>query len=394
MTAVGRARRGDGWTLDRRLREGVLEITLPNGRPLTVSGRIPGPSAVLKLNRWRALRRFLGGGTVGFGESYMDGDWDSPDLPKVIELAARNLPRRPMIFRNLSPWRIGDRMRHVFRPNTRVGSKQNIAAHYDLGNDFYALWLDPSMTYSSAVFSSGAVCLEEAQAEKNRRLMDIAAIRPGDRVLEIGCGWGGFAIQAACERGAHVTALTVSPSQFEEARRRVAAEGLGEKVDIQLRDYRDLYGTWDHAVSVEMIEAVGEKFWPEYFARAAASVRSGGSFALQAIVIENSRFNAYRRSADFIQKHIFPGGALPSTDILRARAAAAGFAWESEAGYGLDYAETLARWRARFEDVGDRVAEMGFDEPFRRCWSFYLAYCEGGFRAGNIDALQVALRKT
>ena len=381
------------WALRRRLRAGTLEITLPNGHALTLSGREPGPSAVLRLNRWRALRRFAGGGTVGFGESYMDGDWDSPDLPKVIELAARNLPKRPMAFRRLSPWRFADRMRHVFRPNTQDGSRENIAAHYDLGNDFYALWLDPSMTYSSAVFADGETDLENAQTVKNRRLLDIAGVQPGDRILEIGCGWGGFALQAARERGALVTAVTVSRAQYDEACKRVAAAGLNEQIDIQLRDYRDLDGQWDHAVSVEMIEAVGEKYWPVYFDRVAASIRSGGTFALQAIVIENERFDAYRRSADFIQKHIFPGGALLSPAVLRDQASAAGLSWSASAGYGLDYAETLARWRDRFESVADRVAGMGFDERFRRCWSFYLAYCEGGFRAGNIDALQVALVK-
>ena len=378
----------------RRLRAGTLEITLPNGHILNLSGREPGPSAVLRLNRWRALRRFAGGGTVAFGESYMDGDWDSPDLPKVIELAARNLPKRPMAFRRVSPWRFADRMRHVFRPNTQDGSRENIAAHYDLGNDFYALWLDPSMTYSSAVFADGATDLEDAQAVKNRRLLDIAGVQPGDRILEIGCGWGGFALQAARERGAHVTAVTVSQAQYDEACKRVAAAGLNEQVDIQLRDYRDLDGQWDHAVSVEMIEAVGEKYWPVYFDRVAASIRPGGTFALQAIVIENERFDAYRRSADFIQKHIFPGGALLSPAVLREQASVAGLSWSASAGYGLDYAETLARWRDRFESVADRVAGMGFDERFRRCWSFYLAYCEGGFRAGNIDALQVALVKS
>lgn len=392
MTGLG-AEAQASWMLGGRLRAGTLEIVLPNQRVLRLSGRNAGPSAVLRLNRWRALRRFFGGGTVGFGESYMDGDWESPDLPKVIELAARNLPERPMTFRTLSPWRMGDRIRHVFRPNTRDGSRENIAAHYDLGNEFYALWLDPSMTYSSAVFADGANDLESAQAVKNRRLMDLAGIRPGDRVLEIGCGWGGFALQAARERGAHVTALTVSRAQFDEARRRVMAAGLGEKVDIRLCDYRDLDGDWDHAVSVEMIEAVGEKYWPVYFDRVASCIRPGGTFALQAIVIENARFDAYRRSADFIQKHIFPGGALLSPDVLRDHAAAVGLTWQSSAGYGLDYAETLARWRHRFDDVADRIAGMGFDERFRRCWSFYLAYCEGGFRAGNIDALQVALVK-
>ena len=377
--------------LEGRLRVGSLEIDLPDGRTVRLTGKQDGPSARLTLHRWRALRRFFGGGTVGFGESFMDGEWDSPDLPKVIELAARNLPRRPMAFRLVSPWRMGDRVRHLLRQNTRDGSKQNIAAHYDLGNDFYALWLDPGMTYSSAVFARDANDLESAQAEKNRRLLDLASVKAGDRILEVGCGWGGFALQAARDRGAHVTAITVSRAQFDEASRRVQAAGVFEKVDVRLCDYRDLDGEWDHAVSVEMIEAVGEKYWDTYFERVSSCVKSGGVFALQAIVIENERFEAYRRSADFIQKHIFPGGALLSPNVLRDRAAAAGLQWTSAAGYGLDYAHTLAHWRSRFEGASDKVAALGFDERFRRCWSFYLAYCEGGFRAGNIDALQVAL---
>ncbi len=377
--------------LEGRLRAGSLEIDLPDGRTVRLTGKQDGPSARLTLHRWRALRRFFGGGTVGFGESFMDGEWDSPDLPKVIELAARNLPRRPMAFRLVSPWRMGDRVRHLLRQNTRDGSKQNIAAHYDLGNDFYALWLDPGMTYSSAVFARDANDLESAQAEKNRRLLDLASVKVGDRILEVGCGWGGFALQAARDRGAHVTAITVSRAQFDEASRRVQAAGVFEKVDVRLCDYRDLDGEWDHAVSVEMIEAVGEKYWDTYFERVSSCVKSGGVFALQAIVIENERFEAYRRSADFIQKHIFPGGALLSPNVLRDRAAAAGLQWTSAAGYGLDYAHTLAHWRSRFEGASDKVAALGFDERFRRCWSFYLAYCEGGFRAGNIDVLQVAL---
>ena len=377
--------------LEGRLRAGSLEIDLPDGRTVRLTGKQDGPSARLTLHRWRALRRFFGGGTVGFGESFMDGEWDSPDLPKVIELAARNLPRRPMAFRLVSPWRMGDRVRHLLRQNTRDGSKQNIAAHYDLGNDFYALWLDPGMTYSSAVFARDANDLESAQAEKNRRLLDLASVKVGDRILEVGCGWGGFALQAARDRGAHVTAITVSRAQFDEASRRVQAAGVFEKVDVRLCDYRDLDGEWDHAVSVEMIEAVGEKYWDTYFERVSSCVKSGGVFALQAIVIENERFEAYRCSADFIQKHIFPGGALLSPNVLRDRAAAAGLQWTSAAGYGLDYAHTLAHWRSRFEGASDKVAALGFDERFRRCWSFYLAYCEGGFRAGNIDVLQVAL---
>ena len=377
--------------LEGRLRVGALDIELPNDQVLRLTGKGDGPMAKIKLNRWRALRRFFSGGTVGVGEAFMDGDWESPDLPNVIELAARNLPRKPMTFRSLSPWRIGDRVRHLLRPNTRGGSRQNIAAHYDLGNDFYALWLDLGMTYSSAVFADDANDLEKAQTEKNRRLLDLAKVKPGDRVLEIGCGWGGFAIQAARERGAFVTGVTVSRAQFDEARRRIQVAGLSERIDIRLCDYRDLDGLWDHAVSIEMIEAVGKKYWDKYFNRVAASVKMGGTFALQAIVIDHDRFDDYCKSADFIQKHIFPGGALLSPKVLRDRAASAGFEWKTSSGYGLDYAETLTHWRRRFENAKEQVSALGFDERFRRCWSFYLAYCEGGFRAGNIDVLQVEL---
>lgn len=378
------------WTLEGRLRTGTMNLVLPNGRNLRISGRTEGPEGTMVLNRWRAIRRVVASGGVGFGEAYVDGDWDSPDLPAVIETAARNLPAKPRTYGAFSPWRLSDRVGHVLRPNTRSGSAKNIAAHYDLGNQFYAEWLDPSMTYSAAVFSGGANDLESAQAEKYRRLLNLIDAQPGDSILEIGCGWGGFAIQAARERDVKVTALTISRAQFEEARKRVAEAGLSERVDIQLRDYRDISEKYDHAVSIEMIEAVGEKYWPEYFRRVADSIKTGGRFALQTIVIENERFEAYRRGADFIQKHIFPGGSLPCPDTLRTRGTDVGLQLQSEDSYGLDYAETLARWRKRFDAAADRVSELGFDERFRRCWMFYLAYCEGGFRAGNIDALQVA----
>ncbi|PPR12217.1 MAG: Tuberculostearic acid methyltransferase UfaA1 [Alphaproteobacteria bacterium MarineAlpha11_Bin1] len=382
---------GTSIRLDGRLRVGSLEIELPNSIFVCLTGKEDGPIARLKLNRWRALTRFLSGGTVSFGEAFMDGDWESPNLANVIELAARNLPSKPMMFRSLSPWRIGDRIKHVVRPNTPEGSRENVAAHYDLGNDFYAEWLDPSMTYSSAIFKDENADLENAQTEKNRRLLDLAMVKSGDRVLELGCGWGGFAIQAARDRGVHVTGITASRAQFEEARRRVQIAGLTERIDIQLCDYRDLNGEWDHAVSIEMIEAVGEKYWDTYFERVAASVKLGGTFALQAIVIDHNRFDAYRKSADFLQKHIFPGGALLSPDVMKDRATSAGFSWRTSRGYGLDYATTLSHWRRRFEDASEKVAALGFDDRFQRCWSFYLSYCEGGFRAGNIDVLQVAL---
>lgn len=379
--------------LSARLRAGSIAITLPNGRTLRVAGSADGPEGEIVLHRWRALRRFIAGGTVGFGESYVDGDWDSPDLPALVEFAARNLPRRPGLYRLLSPARVGDRLRHLRNPNTRRGAARNISAHYDLGNEFYALWLDPTMTYSAAVFSGGANDLESAQREKNRRLLDLLDARPGETVLEIGCGWGGFAIQAARERALRVTAVTISRAQHDEALRRVAAAGLTGQVDVRLCDYRDITGQYDHAVSIEMIEAVGERYWPDYFAQVAGRLRPGGRFALQSIVIEDDRFDAYRRSADFIQKHIFPGGALPCPQRLRAHAAEAGFHWRGEAGFGHDYARTLAHWRDRFDAAADRLGSFGFDERFRRCWRFYLAYCEGGFRAGNIDALQIVLAR-
>ncbi|MEX2454123.1 MAG: cyclopropane-fatty-acyl-phospholipid synthase family protein [Rhodospirillaceae bacterium] len=380
--------------LDGRLRAGSIAITLPSGHSLRLTGRADGPESAIVLNRWRAVARFLAGGTVGFGESYVDGDWDSPDLPALVETAARNLPHKPRAYRALSPWRIADRLRHIRRPNTRTGSARNIAAHYDLGNAFYALWLDPTMTYSAAVFSGGANDLESAQAEKNRRLLDLLDARPGESVLEIGCGWGGFAIQAARERGLRVTAVTVSRAQHDEACRRVAQAGLQARIEVRLCDYRDIPDTYDHAVSVEMIEAVGERYWRDYFACVARRVRRGGRFALQSIVIEDHRYDAYRRSADFIQKHIFPGGNLPCPQVLHSHAAEAGFRAIAQESYGLDYARTLAHWRERFEAATDRVAALGFDERFRRCWIFYLTYCEGGFRAGNVDALQIGLARS
>lgn len=380
--------------ISRRLRCGALEIVLPAGRALRFRAARPGPEASLTVHRRRAVRRFLTGGTVGFGEAYMDGDWDTPDLPGLIEFAARNLPRKPGLFRHVSPWRLADRIRHVLRPNSPAGSRRNIAAHYDLGNDFYALWLDRTLTYSAAVFEDGANDLESAQKAKNRRLLDLLDAAPGDHVLEVGCGWGGFAIQAAQERGLRVTAITISPAQYEEAVRRVALAGLSDRVDVRLCDYRDIEGTYDHAVSIEMIEAVGERRWQDYLARVAARLKPGGRFVVQSIVIEDERFDAYRRSADFIQKHIFPGGCLPSPAILRRLAEEAGFSWAKDLSVGRDYARTLAEWRTRFDAASGEVAALGFDESFRRCWRFYLGYCEGGFRAGNIDTLQLAFVRT
>ncbi|MBO6784522.1 MAG: class I SAM-dependent methyltransferase, partial [Alphaproteobacteria bacterium] len=283
------------------------------------------------------------------------------------------------------------RLYHRRRANTRAGSRRNIAAHYDLGNSFYARWLDPTMTYSSACFETPSESLETAQTRKFDRLADQLDLQHGDRVLEIGCGWGGFAIHAARTRGCHVTALTVSPSQAEWARKRIAEAGLDERIEVRLQDYRDVDGSFDKIASIEMFEAVGEKYWPTFFGVVADRLRAGGRAALQVITIAESRFESYRRNPDFIQMRVFPGGMLPSDDVFAAAARAAGLRVSDRDMFGRDYAETLRRWAEAFEGAWGDIVEMGFDERFRRLWRYYLSYCEAGFRAGNISVGQFRL---
>jgi cyclopropane-fatty-acyl-phospholipid synthase len=277
--------------------------------------------------------------------------------------------------------------------NTRTGSRRNIAYHYDLGNAFYGEWLDPGMLYSSALFEDGANSLEAAQEQKCRRLLGLLEAKPGEHVLEIGCGWGGFACLAAKERGVKVTGITISQEQHDFAKARVQREGLAEKVDIRMVDYRDLAGRYDHVASIEMFEAVGEEYWGAFFHKVRDSLRAGGRAALQIITIDDRLFETYRRGVDFIQKYIFPGGMLPSIPALRRDTGFAGLNWLSDTGFGQHYARTLGVWRERFNEAWPVIQKMGFDERFRRMWNLYLAYCEGGFRAGNIDVVQVQLGK-
>ena len=285
------------------------------------------------------------------------------------------------------------RARHLFRPNSRRGSRRNILAHYDLGNAFYQSWLDPSMTYSSARFDKPGTSLEAAQAAKYASLAEKLSLRPDHHVLEVGCGWGGFAEFAARDVGAKVTAITISDEQHAFAAERIQKAGLGEKVDIRLQDYRDVEGRFDRIASIEMFEAVGEPYWPVYFDKLAGMMQPGGVIGLQIITIADRYFEAYRRSADFIQRHIFPGGMLPSPSVLQRQIERAGLQKLTETTFGLDYARTLAAWNQRFQDAWPDLLQLGFDHRFKRLWHYYLAYCEAGFKAGWTDVCQVGLRR-
>ncbi len=375
------------------LAEGELVLRFANGAERSISAAKSGARAVLELANARVLTRTLMKGGVGLAESYLDGDWSSPDLAAVIEFGARNMDRMMGGLRGFAPLRMFDMLKHKSRPNTREGSKRNIAAHYDLGNKFYSEWLDPTMTYSSAFFEDENMDLEQAQRAKWARIAEMLDLKPGMRVLEIGCGWGGFAIYAAREFGCRVTAITLSLEQYAHARNDVSRAGLAHLIEIRIQDYRDVREDFDRIVSIEMFEAVGEENWPLFFEAVRARLKPGGIAGLQIITIADAFFAEYRRSADFIQLYIFPGGMLPSPDALRTIATGQGLGFETVRTFALSYAETLRRWRERFQARWPAIAAQGFDERFRRMWEYYLAYCEGGFRAGTIDVGQFRLTR-
>ncbi len=377
--------------LGRRLLCGRVTLVLPDGTRHLFEGAEPGPSVELSVRRPRFVRRLLLGGANGFAEAYLDADVDCDDLRGFLLIGARNKDAWSAVLRGKPLFRAAARLAHRLRPNTRRGARRNIAAHYDLGNDFYRLWLDPGMTYSSAVFTPATASLTAAQDEKYRRIAALAGIEPGDRVLEIGCGWGGFAEYAARALDARVTAITVSRAQHDFARQRIAAAGLDERVEIRHQDYRDVEERYDRIVSIEMLEAVGEAYWPAFFRQLRRSLAPGGRAGLQVITIADRFYDSYRRGADFIQRHVFPGGMLPSPSVLRREIEAAGLALGEHHDYGADYARTLAAWRERFDTAWPEIAGQGFDERFRRLWAYYLAYCEAGFRTGRIDVRQLAV---
>ena len=378
----------------RHLAVGQLTLIGPDGGCEIIDAAKPGPQAVLRIRRVRAVRRLFTGGDVGFAESYLAGDWDSPDLAALIELAARNEAAMTEALRGFVVVRAWHRLRHLLRPNSRTGSRRNIADHYDLGNDFYRLWLDPTMTYSSAIFAEPHQKLSDGQMAKYRRLADSLDLKAGHRVLEIGCGWGGFAEFTAANYGCHVTAITLSQEQQRFAEARVARAGLKDKVEIALTDYRDVTGPFDRIASIEMFEAVGEAHWQTFFHKVRDLLAPGGLAALQVILIEEERFDLYRRSADFIQRYVFPGGMLPSPRAFARAAETARLKIDETFHFGLDYARTLSLWQKEFQQAWPRVANLGFDSRFKRLWEYYLAYCEGGFRAGSIDVAQFRLTRS
>jgi cyclopropane-fatty-acyl-phospholipid synthase len=337
--------------------------------------------------------RMLRDGEMGFAEGYVDGDWDTPDLQAVMDVALLNNENVARSFTGAAVARLAERLRHWMNRNTKRGSRRNIAAHYDLGNAFYARWLDGSMTYSSALFRGSQESLEAGQANKYAAICDALDLPEGGRVLEIGCGWGGFAEYAARERGLQVTGLTISQAQADYARERVQRAGLGERVDIVLRDYRDERGRYDGVASIEMFEAVGERYWPVYFDSVRERLEPGGRATLQVITVADRLFDGYRKGVDFVQKYIFPGGMLPSPTVLRRQAERAGLEREEAIAFGDSYSETLRRWRERFNAAWGEIAPMGFDARFNRMWNFYLASCAACFLAGTTDVEQITLRR-
>ncbi|KAA0875699.1 SAM-dependent methyltransferase [Nitrincola tapanii] len=366
---------------------GTLDLELPNGQTLQFGQAHEGePRAELRLHSMKAIRRLISDGLLGWAEGYMAGEWDSPDLVSLIQWALGNEAQLSLISQNSTFWtRLFNKLQHLKRANTRRGSRRNIAYHYDLGNDFYQLWLDPSMTYSSALFTHPEQSLFEAQQAKYRRIAQMLDLKPGQQVLEVGCGWGGFAELAAREFGVRVFGITLSKEQLAYAQARIQQAGLTDLCQFSLTDYRDLKQSYDHIVSIEMFEAVGEENWPTYFNTLKRVLKPGGKAVLQIISIENKRFESYRRDPDFIQRYIFPGGMLPSPERLTHEVRQAGFHLSATHTFGKDYAHTLKLWRHSFLEQWPRIQAQGFDERFKRMWLYYLAYCEGGFDAGSID---------
>ena len=372
---------------------GAVDIALPGGEKIRVQGAESGPTGRLTVHSYSFVRRVMSSGAVGFAEGYMAGEWDTPDLSELLQVLSQNFDRLQILVEGQPLMRLINGLKHRFRRNTRAGSKRNIHAHYDLGEAFYGAWLDPSMTYSSAVFSAPGASLQAAQEAKYAALARAIDIRPEHHVLEIGCGWGGFAEHVAAKVGARVTAITISKAQYDYAKKRIFEQGLADRAEILLIDYRDIQGQFDRVASIEMFEAVGEAYWPAYFDKVSEVLAPGGRAGLQIITIKDELFGHYRCHTDFIQKYVFPGGMLPSESRLMQEIARAGLSWQSAARYGQDYARTLAQWTERFQAAWRAIAELGFDERFRRLWLFYLSYCEAGFRTGRTDLIQVSLAK-
>ena len=378
----------------QQLRHGALTIHLPDGSVQTV-GDGQGPHVSLHMHNWNAFGSALKSGDIGFAESYIAGDWTTPQLAQLLGLLLANRQALDDVIHGSWAGRLLYRMRHLLNRNTKRNSRKNIHAHYDLGNAFYSLWLDGTMNYSSGWFRGDLQQdMRDAQDAKVRRALHMAGVRRDHRVLEIGCGWGALAEKATKEFGARITGVTLSTEQLGWAQQRLAAQGLAERAELRLQDYRDIAdGPYDAICSIEMLEAVGREYWPTYFQSVARLLKPGGRACIQTIVIQDALFERYIRSTDFIQQYIFPGGCLPCPSEFRREARAAGLKVVDELAFGPDYAETCRRWRADFMAQREQVLQQGFDERFIRIWEFYLAYCEAGFDAGDIDVVQYTLSR-
>ena len=373
---------------------GSMTFVLPSGREIPIQGREPGPEARVLIHDFRFMRRVMAAGDIGFAEGLMAGEWETPDLTAVLISASLNFDRLKRVFRGNPLVRLVNFLDHLRHENSRAGSRRNIHAHYDLGNAFYERWLDPTMTYSSANFERPDQPLADAQTHKYATLARAMELRPENHVLEIGCGWGGFAEFAAREVGAKVTGITISTEQYDFAKKRMFEQGLAEKADIRLVDYRDVEGQFDRVASIEMFEAVGERYWPTYFQKVRDVLAPGGRAGLQIITIKDELFDHYRSHADFIQKYVFPGGMLGSERRLKQETDRVGLEWKAISRFGQSYAETLAQWAVNFQNAWSEIKPLGFDERFRRLWHFYLSYCEAGFRSERTNVIQLSLAKT
>ena len=364
--------------------QGSLLMTLPSGRRVRIGRQSSDKEAEIQFANFALARKALRRGSLGFAESYIDGDFETPDLLAVFRFFTRNEELLARAGRGFFKVRGLDRIAHLLRGNSLSGSRRNIAEHYDLGNDFFELWLDPDMNYSSALYADPNQTLEAAQRAKLQLVAEMAGVKAGDKVLEIGCGWGAMARHLA-GIGADVTGITLSREQLAHARAESERQGLAERNHFRLQDYRKVTGQFDRIVSVEMIEAVGQSYWKTYFSTLHDRLRSGGTAAIQAITIDESRFDAYARSADFIQRYIFPGGMLLTKESIDEQAKMAGLEPAERQCFGKSYALTLREWRRRFDENWQRIAALGYDEKFRNMWRYYLTYCEAGFLDGTID---------
>ena len=378
--------------VDAGLLEGGIDATLPDGSRRRLGFRTDGPVAIVRLHSWRAMLRLATSGSVGWYKAWEKGEWDSPDPVPLFDLFMRNGRALGQVGRAKGLFRLANRAAHAVRKNTPIRARQNIQAHYDLGNDFYAAWLDRSMTYSSAVFEEGD-SLEDAQARKLRLLLDRLGLEPGQRLLDIGCGWGSLAEIAARDYQVEVVGLTLSEEQKAYADKRMEKAKLAGRVEIRLADYRELDDRFDAVASVEMVEAVGQEYWDDYLAAISRALVPGGRAALQLISIDPALFDGYAASPDFIQTYIFPGGMLVHEPRFAAIAGRHGLSWEDRIGYGQDYAGTLKAWRERYDDAVRRGRLEGFGEEFHRLWRYYFMYCEGGFRGRGIDVAQVTMAR-